>query len=318
MKILITGGCGFLGSNMMKKILKDTQDIIYIVDNLSTGTKDNITSYIGDRVYFIEMDICNTKIIDLIKKENIEEIYNFACPASPQYYLKYPIETWMSSVIGVKNLLDAIKDTDVKLFHSSTSEVYGDALETPQNEEYWGNVNPIGVRACYDEGKRAAEALIYDYIRKYNIDARVARLFNTYGPGMKCEDGRVISNFIIQALNNEAITIYGNGMQTRSFCYVDDTIDAIYKFMKLEVNPNTPINIGNPNEKTIEEVARYVKKVLKTDSEIIYCKEMSDDPQKRCPNIEKAKKLLNWEPRISYDEGIEKTINYFYDILKNK
>lgn len=315
MKVLITGGCGFLGCNMVKKILNETEDEILVIDNLSTGNKKNIESYVGKRVNFFKMDICDTKIIDFIKENKINEIYNFACPASPKYYLDYPIETWMASVFGVKNLLDSIKGTNIKLFHSSTSEVYGDALEIPQNEDYWGNVNPIGVRACYDEGKRAAEALIYDYIRKYNIDVRVARLFNTYGPGMSVEDGRVISNFVTQSISEKPITIYGNGQQTRSFCFVDDTIDAIYKYMKIKNNPKMPINIGNPQERTVKEVAEYVKKVLNSKSEIIYCKEMSDDPQKRRPNITKAKNLLKWEPKVSYEEGMEKTIKYFYSEL---
>lgn len=221
----------------------------------------------------------------------------------------------MSSVIGVKNLLDAIKGTNIKLFHSSTSEVYGDALEIPQNEDYWGHCNPIGVRACYDEGKRSAESLIYDYIRKYKVDVRVARIFNTYGPGMSIEDGRVISNFVTQSLSGNPITIYGNGNQTRSFCYVDDTIDAIFKYMAIKANPNIPINIGNPQEKTIKEVAKYVKKVLKSESEIMHCEEMSDDPQKRRPNIDRAKIILGWEPIISYEEGMEKTIKYFSNKL---
>ncbi|MDO5569017.1 MAG: GDP-mannose 4,6-dehydratase [bacterium] len=316
MKILITGGCGFLGSNMVKKIFNETSDKIVVVDNLSTGFKSNIEPLLCERVEFYELDICNSDIINCIKDWEIDYIYNFACPASPKYYLKHPIETWESSVFGIKNLLDAIKGTNIKLFHSSTSEVYGDAQTIPQNEEYWGNVNPIGVRACYDEGKRAAEALIYDYIREYNIDVRVARLFNTYGPNMSIEDGRIISNFVTQALTGKNITVHGNGMQTRSFCYVDDTINAIYKLMHLEKNPKKPVNIGNPQEKTVKEVALYVKDVLKSNSEIVYCEKMSDDPQKRRPNIERAKQLLDWEPMISYDAGMKKTIIYFSDKLK--
>lgn len=318
MRILITGGCGFLGSNMVKKILKETNDTIYVIDNLSTSNKENIESYLGERVNFIKMDICDNKIINVINELDIDEIYNFACPASPKYYLDHPIETWEASVMGIKNLLDSIKGTKRKLFHSSTSEVYGDALESPQNEEYWGNVNPIGVRSCYDEGKRAAESLIYDYIRKYDVDVRVARLFNTYGPGMSIEDGRIISNFITQGLNNKPITIYGSGKQTRSFCYVDDTIEAIYKYMNLDRKSNTPINIGNPQEKTIEEVAIYIKNLLSAKSSIVYMAKMSDDPQRRKPNIDKAKKLLDWIPQVSYEEGIKQTIKYFKSKIEAK
>lgn len=314
MRILITGGCGFLGSNMVKKILEETKNDIYVVDNLSTGNIKNIEKFIEKGVKFYKMDICDREIIDLINENNIDHIYNFACPASPKYYLKHPIETWCSSVIGVKNLLDSIVNTNKKLFHSSTSEVYGDAQITEQNEEYWGNVNPIGVRACYDEGKRAAEALIYDYIRTYNVDARVVRIFNTYGPGMCEEDGRIISNFVTQALNNENITIHSDGEQTRSFCYVDDTLDAIYKLMQSKEFYNFPINVGNPDERSVKEVAVYIKNLLKSSSEIIYCEKMSDDPKKRKPDITKAKELLMWNPKTSFEEGLIKTIDYF----KNK
>lgn len=315
MNVLITGGCGFLGSNLVKKIYNCTNDIIYVIDNLSTGDKKNIDMYIGDRVHFFEMDICDSSIVNLINDWKIDEIYNFACPASPKYYLKHPIDTWMSSVFGVKNLLDSIVNTNRKLFHSSTSEVYGEALVIPQNEGYWGNVNPIGVRACYDEGKRAAEALIFDYIRMYGVDVRVARLFNTYGYGMSVEDGRVISNFVTQALCNKPITVHGDGNQTRSFCYVDDTIDAIYLLMKFNDKVSFPINIGNPHEQSVLDVALYVKKILNSDSEIIFCDRMIDDPTKRLPDISKAKDLLDWEPKVSYDVGMKKTIDYFSNML---
>lgn len=310
MNVLITGGCGFLGSNMVKKLLNDDTNI-YIVDNLSTGSLENVEHLLGDNVKFFKYDITDEKIKDYINEWQIDEIYNFACPASPKYYLDYPIETWNASILGVKNLLESIKGTNRKLFHSSTSEVYGDALVMPQVEEYWGNVNPIGVRACYDEGKRAAETLIYDYIRKFDVDARVVRIFNTYGPGMSVYDGRVISNFVTQALTGKDITIYGDGNQTRSFCFVDDTIDAIYRLMKLDTKLDTPVNIGNPQERTINEVAEYVKEVLKSDSKIVHLEKMSDDPQKRRPNINKAKENLNWSPVVTYEEGMKKTILYF-------
>lgn len=310
MNVLITGGCGFLGSNMVKKLLNDDTNI-YIVDNLSTGSLENVEHLLSDNVKFFKYDITDEKIKDYINEWQIDEIYNFACPASPKYYLDYPIETWNASILGVKNLLESIKGTNRKLFHSSTSEVYGDALVMPQVEEYWGNVNPIGVRACYDEGKRAAETLIYDYIRKFDVDARVVRIFNTYGPGMSVYDGRVISNFVTQALTGKDITIYGDGNQTRSFCFVDDTIDAIYRLMKLDTKLDTPVNIGNPQERTINEVAEYVKEVLKSDSKIVHLEKMSDDPQKRRPNINKAKENLNWSPVVTYEEGMKKTILYF-------
>lgn len=314
MNILVTGGSGFLGCNMVKKLSNFENNKIYIVDNLSTGKKENIESFLNEKVHFIEMDICDPNIITLIKELKIEEIYNFACPASPKYYLEHPIETMMASVVGVKNLLDSIVNTKIKFFHSSTSEVYGNALISPQNEEYWGNVNPIGVRACYDEGKRTAECLIYDYIRKYNVDVRVARLFNTYGPGMCLDDGRVISNFIVQALQDKDITVHGDGRQTRSFCYVDDTIEGIYRLMNLKIMPLTPINIGNPDEQNVIDVANYIKNKLNSNSSIIYCNKMSDDPQKRKPNISKANSLLKWKPILNFDDGIMYTIVYF----KNK
>ena len=314
MNILVTGGSGFLGCNMVKKLSNFENNKIYIVDNLSTGKKENIESFLNEKVHFIEMDICDPNSITLIKELKIEEIYNFACPASPKYYLEHPIETMMASVVGVKNLLDSIVNTKIKFFHSSTSEVYGNALISPQNEEYWGNVNPIGVRACYDEGKRTAECLIYDYIRKYNVDVRVARLFNTYGPGMCLDDGRVISNFIVQALQDKDITVHGDGRQTRSFCYVDDTIEGIYRLMNLKIMPLTPINIGNPDEQNVIDVANYIKNKLNSNSSIIYCNKMSDDPQKRKPNISKANSLLKWKPIVNFDDGIMYTIVYF----KNK
>lgn len=310
MKILITGGAGFIGSNLVEKLLADNQ--IYVVDNLSTGTYENLKEFENNENFkFYNMDITNNKIISFIRENSFDIIYNFACPASPQYYLEFPIETWESSVLGVRNLLKAIEGTKVKLFHSSTSEVYGDALENPQTEDYWGNVNSIGVRACYDEGKRAAEALIYDYIRKYDVDVRVARIFNTYGPKMRKEDGRIISNFVNQALFNENITIYGEGKQTRSFCYIDDTLDFILKPMSFDKKIPFPINVGNPVEISVLDVANIIKNTVNTKSSIVFMDAMKDDPQKRKPNINKAKEILNWEPKIDFNIGLEKTIKYF-------
>ena len=311
-KILITGGAGFIGSNFVKFLLNKGNNEIIIYDNLSTGKLENIQKYVdNNNVKFENVDITKHSVVQKIKSEYFDFIYNFACPASPKFYLEHPIDTWKSSVYGVNNLLEAILDTKTKLFHSSTSEVYGDPLIPCQTETYWGNVNPIGVRSCYDEGKRAAESLIYDYMRLYDVDVRVARIFNTYGPNMAENDGRVVSNFIIQALNNEDITIYGDGKQTRSFCYIDDTVNCIYKLMNCSKKIKTPVNIGNPNEMDIATVAQYIKYKLKSDSLIVNQQAMSDDPKKRRPDIKKAKELLNWEPKISFYVGIDQTTQYF-------
>ena len=311
-KILITGGAGFIGSNFVKFLLNKGNYKIVIYDNLSTGKLENIQKYIDDKtIRFENVDITEHSVIEKIKLESFDFIYNFACPASPKFYLEHPVETWKSSVYGVNNLLESILSTKTRLFHSSTSEVYGDPLIPCQTENYWGNVNPIGVRSCYDEGKRAAESLIFDYIRLYDVDVRVARIFNTYGPNMAENDGRVVSNFIMQALKNDNITIYGDGKQTRSFCYVDDTIDCIDKLMNYSQNIKIPVNIGNPNEMNITTVAQYIKDKIKSNSIIVNQQAMLDDPKIRRPDIKKAKELLNWEPRVSFYEGIDKTIKYF-------
>ena len=312
MRILIAGGAGFIGSNLVAKLVKNVENQIIVLDNLSTGMEKNIQEFQDkDNFQFFRYDITDYSVIDFIKQLDVDEIYNLACPASPKYYLKHPIETWESSVLGIRNLLEAIKGTKIKMIHSSTSEVYGDALEYPQTEKYWGNVNPIGVRACYDEGKRAAEALIYDYIRQYDIDVRVVRIFNTYGPKMNPLDGRIISNFIVQALNNDDITIYGNGEQTRSFCFVDDTVDFIVKLMNANNRNDSPINVGNPCELTVNYVAKYIKEKIGSSSQIVYLKAMSDDPVKRKPNIDKAKSYIDWAPSVSFENGIKATIEYF-------
>lgn len=311
-KVLVTGGAGFIGSNFVKLLLNQGDYEIVVYDNLSTGKLENIQQFIdSNKINYENMDITEVSIIKKIREQKFDYIYNFACPASPKFYLSNPIATWKSSVYGINNLLESIIGIKTKLFHSSTSEVYGDPLIPCQTETYWGNVNPIGVRSCYDEGKRAAESLIFDYIRLFDVDVRVARIFNTYGPNMAENDGRVVSNFIMQALKNEDITIYGNGKQTRSFCYVDDTIQCIYKLMMHPEKIKTPVNIGNPNEMDISTVAKYIKNTLKSDSIIINQEAMSDDPKIRRPDITKAKELLNWEPQISFYNGVEKTIKYF-------
>lgn len=312
MKILITGGSGFIGSNLVSKLIENKENQVIVLDNLSTGSEKNIQEFQdNDNFQFFKYDITDYSIVDFIKKLDVDEIYNLACPASPKYYLKHPIETWESSVLGIRNLLESIKGTKIKMIHSSTSEVYGDALEYPQTENYWGNVNPIGVRACYDEGKRAAESLIYDYIRQYNVDVRVIRIFNTYGPKMNPLDGRIISNFIMQALNNDDITIYGTGEQTRSFCFVDDTIDFMVKLMNSNNRNDSPINVGNPYELTVNYVAKYIKEKIGSSSQIVYLNAMSDDPVKRKPNIDKAKSYIDWTPCVSFENGIKLTIEYF-------
>lgn len=315
MKILITGGAGFIGSNLVSKLIVDKNNKIVVLDNLSTGSEKNIQEFLKfENFKFYKYDITDESVIEFIKSLNVDEIYNLACPASPKYYLNHPIETWEASVIGMRNLLQTIKGTKTKMIHSSTSEVYGDALEYPQSENYWGNVNPIGVRACYDEGKRAAEALIYDYIRQYDVDVRVVRIFNTYGPKMNPLDGRIVSNFIMQALNNDDITIYGTGEQTRSFCFVDDTVSCIIKLMNMEQKNESPINVGNPQELSVNYVAEFIKEKIESSSQIVYLNEMSDDPKKRKPNIERAKKIIGWEPCVSFEYGINATIDYFKNI----
>ncbi len=313
MKVVILGGAGFIGSNMLIKLLKEKKDVqIFVIDNLYTGKLKNIQDYLNDsNVKFIQADIRDEKIISVLQEINADYIYNFACPASPVHYQAEPIMTWETCVLGVRNLLNAIVGTKTVLLHSSTSEVYGDCLVNPQPESYWGNVNPIGIRSCYDEGKRSAESLIFDYIRTYGVNVRVVRIFNTYGPNMSIEDGRIISNFVVQALENKDITIYGDGKQTRSFCFVEDTLEGIVKLTEKQERVDEPVNIGNPNERTVLEVAQQIIKTLPTESKIVFLEKASDDPRQRRPDITKAKRLLNWEPRVSFEEGLKKSIEYF-------
>ena len=303
-KILVAGGAGFIGSHLCKRLLNEGNYVI-CVDNFLTGQKENIIDF-KKNFKLIEYDI--TKPIDI----NIDEIYNLACPASPKQYFQYPVYTTKISVLGTLNLLELASKYNAKYLQASTSEIYGDPLVHPQNEEYFGNVNPIGPRACYDEGKRCAETLCSDFKREKNTDIKIVRIFNTFGPNMKKDDGRVISNFIIQALKNDNLTIYGDGKQTRSFCYVDDLIDGLIKMMNSD--HFGPVNLGNPEEYSILEVAKKIIKLTNSKSKIKFLDSLEDDPKLRKPNINKAKQLLKWSPKISFEEGLKKTIDYFKEI----
>jgi len=309
MKILLTGAAGFLGSHISRKLIDNDHEVISL-DDLSTGSIKNIEQLINHPKYsFIEHDV------RIPYQAKVDAILNFACPASPVNYQKDPVRTIETNFLGMINLLHLANETGARIIQASTSEIYGDPTQAPQKESYWGNVNPIGIRSCYDEGKRAAETLCFDYKRQHNLDTRVIRIFNTYGPNMAIGDGRVVSNFIVQALRNEPINIYGDGQQTRSFCYVSDLVEGIYKFLQLDKNPDTPINLGNPNEFTILELAKVVVEVTKSKSEIVNNPLPSDDPRQRCPDISLAKSILNWKPTIELREGIEKTAAYFKQII---
>lgn len=304
-KILVTGGAGFLGSHLCEKLLNEGNEIICL-DNYFTGRKSNIMHLI-DNHYFelIRHDIASPFFIE------VDEIYNLACPASPIHYQYNPIKTIKTSVMGVINMLGLAKRIKAKILQASTSEVYGDPTVHPQSEEYWGNVNPIGIRSCYDEGKRCAETLCFDYYRQNNVRIKVIRIFNTYGPRMHPNDGRVISNFIVQALKGEDITIYGSGEQTRSFCYVDDMIDGLITMMNTPDDIIGPINIGNPDEFTIKQLAEIIVELTNSKSKISYLPFVEDDPLQRQPMIDKAKEILHWQPTTNLKNGLLKTISYF-------
>jgi len=310
--ILITGGAGFIGSHLCEKLLNEGNEVI-CADNFFTGSKQNII-HLLDNPYFeiIRHDITFPLYVE------VDEIYNLACPASPVYYSFDPVQTTKTSVIGAINMLGLAKRLKIKILQASTSEVYGDPEVHPQMESYRGNVNPIGPRACYDEGKRCAETLFFDYYRQLKIKIKVIRIFNTYGPKMQPDDGRVISNFIVQALKNKDITIYGDGSQTRSFCYVDDLVEGITKMMNSREDFVGPVNLGNPTEFTILELAKKIIKLTNSKSKIIYKPLPEDDPKRRQPNIELAKKELKWEPKIKLEEGLKKTIDYFERLLSNE
>jgi UDP-glucuronate decarboxylase len=306
MRILITGGAGFLGSHLCDRLMADGHEVICI-DNLFTGRKVNIAHLMGEaRFEFIRHDV-----VDPFKIE-VDQIYNLACPASPIHYQYNPIKTVKTSVMGAINCLGLAKRLRARVFQASTSEIYGDPIVHPQTEAYWGNVNTIGKRSCYDEGKRCAETLFFDYHRENGVDIRVIRIFNTYGPRMLANDGRVVSNFVVQALRGEDLTIYGDGEQTRSFCFVDDLIEGFIRFMK-QTDTVGPMNLGNPGEFTIHELAEHVIRLTGSSSKIVSRPLPTDDPRQRQPDITLARKVLGWEPTVPLEEGLKRTIDYFRD-----
>ena len=308
-RILITGGAGFLGSHLVKRLIEHNE--VIVADNLFTGNKKNIQHFLSNPNFeFIRHDITFPLYLE------VDEIYNLACPASPVHYQKNPVQTLKTNVHGAINMLGLAKRVGAKILQASTSEVYGDPIVHPQVEEYWGNVNQIGIRSCYDEGKRAAETLFFDYHRQYGVQIKVVRIFNTYGPNMSLHDGRVVSNFIKQALLGRDITIYGDGSQTRSFCYVDDLIDGMVKFMNAPKEHIGPINLGNPKEFTMQQLAEMILYLTESKSKIVYEPLPQDDPKQRRPDIGLAKQTINWEPDVNLLEGLTKTIEYFTDIVK--
>lgn len=308
-RVLVTGGAGFLGSNLCDRLIEDGYDVI-CVDNLFTGNKDNIRHLLDNPYFeFIRHDIINPIFVEC------DQIYNLACPASPVQYQKDPIYTTKTSIYGAFNTLGLAKRTGARILQSSTSEIYGDPEINPQVESYRGSVNTIGPRSCYDEGKRVAETLFFDYHRKHNVDIKVMRIFNTYGPRMDIGDGRVVSNFIVQALRNEDITIYGDGTQTRSFCYVDDLIEGMVRLMNSRDGFTGPVNIGNPGEFTIEQLAGLVVEMTESKSKLVYEKLPVDDPTQRKPDISLAKNELQWKPSVKLEDGLIRTIEYFKGII---
>jgi UDP-glucuronate decarboxylase len=312
-KILVTGGAGFLGSHLCERLVDQGHHVL-CVDNYFTGSKTNIAHLLDKKNFeVIRQDICFPLYVE------VDEIYNLACPASPYHYQWDPIQTMKTNVIGSYNLLGLAKRTGAKILQASTSEVYGDPTVHPQPEDYWGNVNPIGIRSCYDEGKRAAETLFMDYHRVHKVDVRIVRIFNTYGPRMAENDGRVVSNFIVQALQGKDITVYGSGNQTRSFCYVDDLINGMMEYMSIDQVEGIPgpFNLGNPGEFTMNELANKIISLTGSTSQIIKKELPLDDPKQRQPDISKARQVLGWEPDVTLDEGLIKTIDYFKNTLYN-
>lgn len=310
-RVLVTGGAGFLGSHLCERLVREGHDVLCI-DNYFTGNKRNIKHLLELQNFeLLRHDVTFPLYVE------VDEIYNLACPASPIHYQHDPVQTTKTSVHGAINMLGLAKRVGAKIFQASTSEVYGDPQIHPQPESYWGHVNPIGFRSCYDEGKRCAETLFFDYRRQHNLRIKVARIFNTYGPRMHPNDGRVVSNFIVQALQNEPITIYGDGSQTRSFCFVDDLIEVFIRFMNSDDELTGPINTGNPGEFTIKELAEKVIDLTNSSSELVYKDLPHDDPTQRQPDIALAKEKLNWEPQVALEEGLKKTIDYFDILLRD-
>ncbi len=310
-RVLVTGGAGFLGSHLCERLLAEGHDVL-CVDNYFTGRRANIAHLLNNPNFEVmRHDITFPLYVE------VDEIYNLACPAAPIHYQYDPVQTTKVSVHGAINVLGLAKRTKAKVFQASTSEVYGDPSVHPQKEDYWGNVNPIGIRSCYDEGKRCAETLFFDYYRQNNVRIKVARIFNTYGPRMHVNDGRVVSNFVVQALRNEDITIYGDGLQTRSFCYCDDLIEGFVRLMSTGDEVTGPMNLGNPVEFTIKQLAELVIQMVGTGSKLVFKSLPSDDPKQRQPDISLAKRELGWEPHVALQEGLEKTIQYFDTYLKN-
>ena len=304
-RILVTGGAGFIGAHLCRRLVADGCDVL-CVDNFFTGARDNIADLLGNpRFEILRHDVTFPLFVE------VDEIYNLACPASPIHYQLNPVQTTKTSVHGAINMLGLAKRVRAKILQASTSEVYGDPTQHPQTEEYWGNVNPTGIRACYDEGKRCAETLFFDYFRQNKLRIKVARIFNTYGPYMHPNDGRVVSNFVLQALRGDPITIYGDGSQTRSFCYVSDLIDGLIRLMDSSDAVTGPINLGNPNEMTVREMAETIVRQCKSTSKIAFEPLPADDPKQRQPNIAKAQQILGWTPKVSLSNGLPPTIEYF-------
>ncbi len=304
MRILVTGGAGFIGSHLCERLLNEGNEVICL-DNFFTGRRENIV-HLMENPYF---EVCRHDIINPMDIE-VDRIFNLACPASPVHYQFNPVRTIQTNVVGATNVLELAKRVKARVLQASTSEIYGDPVVHPQVESYWGNVNPIGIRSCYDEGKRCAETLFFDYHRQSDVDIRVIRIFNTYGPRMLENDGRVVSNFIVQALSGQDITIYGDGSQTRSFCFVSDLVDAMIKMMDCE-NFTGPVNLGNPRELTIKEIAEMIIDITGSKSKLIYQPLPKDDPTRRKPDISLAKEKLDWQPKVALEEGLAATIEYF-------